>query len=138
LSRIIERTVEFDAPLERVWQAITDAREMAHWFGDSAELDVTPGGAGKFGWKNHGEFSVRVEAVAPPLKLAWRWAKDSDVDVDDGVSTLVEWVLTNRIDGGTVLELKETGFQEDKHFEDNTEGWQAELAELVAYVAKES
>lgn len=134
MTGIIERTVEFDAPRARVWRAITDPREIASWFGDSAELDLRPGGSGSFGWENHGTCSVRVEVVEPPARLVWRWAKDSDVDVDEGVSTSVEWVLKERADGGTILELTESGFETDDHLEENTGGWKAELAELVAFV----
>jgi uncharacterized protein YndB with AHSA1/START domain len=135
MTRAIERTVEFDAPPARVWRAITDPFEIASWFGDSAELDLRPGGSGRFGWEKHGNFAVRVEVVDPPVKLAWRWAKDCDVDVDEGVSTSVEWVLKERADGGTVLELTESGFETDDHLEENSGGWKAELAELVQFVS---
>jgi uncharacterized protein YndB with AHSA1/START domain len=131
MARIIERRLEFDEPPERVWRAITDPTEIASWFGDSAELDLIPGGAGRFGWDKHGSFAVRVEEVDPPIRLAWSWAKEPDVGIDVGVSTLVEWVLTKRPDGGTILDLTESGFVEEKHLEDNTGGWQAELIDLV-------
>ena len=40
-------------------------------------------------------------------------------------------MLTARDDGGTTLRLRETGFRTDLHHRQNTEGWDAELAELV-------
>jgi len=130
MTRTIERMLEFEAPVERVWKAIADPSEIAQWFGDGAELDLRPGGDGTFSWDKHGRFAVRVELVEPPNRISWRWAKDPDVPVDDGPSTLVEWVLSERPGGGTILELRESGFAEDKHFEDNSGGWTAELAEL--------
>jgi uncharacterized protein YndB with AHSA1/START domain len=135
MTRVIEMRIEFDVSPERVWRALTLPEEIASWFGDTAELDLRPGGSGSFGWEDHGTCSVRVEVVEPPTRLVWRWAKDPDVDVDEGVSTSVEWVLKERADGGTLLELTESGFETDDHLEENTGGWKAELAELVAFVS---
>ncbi len=130
MTRMIEKRLEFTASPERVWKAITDPAEIAQWFGDGAKLDLRPGGTGVFSWENHGDFAVRVEQAEPPHRLAWRWAQKPGVAIDEGVSTLVEWVLTRREDGGTILDLRESGFVEDEHCAQNTGGWEAELAEL--------
>jgi uncharacterized protein YndB with AHSA1/START domain len=137
MTQTIERRLEFAAPPERVWRAITDPDEIAHWFGDRAELDLRPGGAGAFSWDNHGDFAVRVELVEPPYRLSWRWAQKPGTAIEEGVSTLVEWVLMRRADGGTILELRESGFVEQGHYEGNTTGWTAELGELEALLARE-
>ncbi len=131
----IEKRLELSASPERVWKAITDPAEIARWFGDSAELDLRPGGDGVFGWDKHGDFAVRIEVFEPPRRLSWRWAREPGTAIDDGVSTLVEWMLTPRADGGTTLELRESGFQEQKHLEGNTTGWDAELGELETLLA---
>jgi hypothetical protein len=39
-----------------------------------------------------------------------------------------------RHDGGTTLVVRESGFLTDKHRAGNVEGWDAETAELVAYL----
>ena len=39
-ERTIEKTLELKAPLDRVWEAITDAEELAKWFGDEAVIDI--------------------------------------------------------------------------------------------------
>lgn len=127
----IERRLELDAPPERVWQALTDPGELSRWFGDSAELDLRPGGEGFFGWETHGRFAVRVDVVEPTKRLAWRWTHKRDSPFDPERSTLVEWTLTPRPGGGTVLELRESGFKEAKHRGENVEGWTQELGELV-------
>lgn len=131
----IEKTLRFDAPPERVWRAITDPAELAAWFGDSAELDLRPGSDGWFGWEEHGRFAVRVEVVEPPHRLAWRWVHQPDTPVDEAPSTLVEWRLTAQPGGGTLLELRESGFDTREHQRQNTEGWKAELGELAAHLA---
>ncbi len=128
----IERTLELNASPERVWRALTEPEELAAWFGDSAELELRPGGGGGFGWETHGRFAVRVEVVEPPRRLAWRWARTPDRPLEDGPSTLVEWELVPREDGGTTLKLRESGFVSDEHREENVQGWTSELAELEA------
>jgi len=138
MARRIEKRLEFAASPERVWKAISDPTEIAQWFGDRAELDLRPGGEGCFIWDKHGHFAVRVEVVEPPHRLSWRWARKPNVAIDEGESTLVEWVLRERPGGGTVLELRESGFTEDKHLEDNTSGWDSELSELSELLTRVS
>lgn len=133
-TNVIERRLELTAPPERVWAALTDPVEIAQWFGDSAELDLRPGGHGYFGWTTHGRFAARVETVEPPSRLAWRWMHAPGADFDEAASTLVEWVLTPRDGGGTILEVRESGFKTEAHLEENTGGWKAELADLTAHL----
>jgi uncharacterized protein YndB with AHSA1/START domain len=40
----IRREIVIDASIERVWEALTSAEQMSQWFGDSAEIDLRPGG----------------------------------------------------------------------------------------------
>ena len=125
-TSIIERRLELTAPPERVWRAITDPQEIAQWFGQGAELELRAGGPGHFEWDSHGRFAVRVEAFEPPTRLVWRWMHEAGAPFDEGASTLVEWALTPRGGGGTILDVRESDFK--------TEGWAAELAELVAFL----
>lgn len=130
-ERTIERTVEFDAPVERVWKAITDPGELSKWFGDRTELELTPGTHGAVIWDEHGTYAVRVEEVDAPRRFVWSWVHEPGVAFDYDASTRVEWRLTARDDGGTTLLLRESGFRTDLHHQQNTEGWTAELAELI-------
>lgn len=134
-ERTVEKTVEFEAGVERVWKAITDPAELSQWFGDETRLDLRPGGDGAMIWKEHGSFAVRVEAVEPPTRLVWSWVHEADTPFDDAPATRVEWTLSEREGGGTTLRLRETGFRTDLHHRQNTQGWDEELAELVALLA---
>lgn len=135
----IERTLDFTAAPERVWRALTDDAELSGWFGARCRLEVRVGGDGMFEWPEHGQggvrFAARVEAVEPGVRLAWRWARESDTQVDAGPSTLVEWTLEPRPNGGTRLRMRETGFTEPHGRTENAHGWQHELGELAAFVA---
>jgi uncharacterized protein YndB with AHSA1/START domain len=131
----IERTLELDASVEEVWRALTDPTEVAGWFGDTAEFSPTVGHEGWFGWEAHGRFAMRVEAFDPPKRFAWRWARDAEKSLDETRSTLVEWTLESRDDGGTRLHLRESGFVRDEDREANVGGWAQELQHLVDHLA---
>ena len=130
-ERTVEKVLELDVTVEKVWSAITDPAELALWFGDEAELDLRPGGDAAMTWEDHGRYAMRVEEVDPPRRLVWSWVHEPGVAFEDAPATRVEWTLTPRDDGGTTLRLCETGFRTDLHHRQNTEGWDAELAELV-------
>ncbi|TPG34561.1 SRPBCC domain-containing protein [Mycolicibacterium hodleri] len=134
----ITRSIDIKAPVEKVWAAITEPDLIAQWFGDTAEFDATPGASGAFGWRDHGgAFRIVVEHVDKPKTLVYRWARDFDVDPTPANSTVVRFDLTATEDG-TRLDLLETGFEEladpQGAQSGNTEGWLAELGELVEFV----
>jgi uncharacterized protein YndB with AHSA1/START domain len=134
----ITRTIDINAPIQRVWDALTKAELIAQWFGDAAELEAIPGGTGFFGWNAHGKFRVVVESAEAPHTLVYRWAhRETDADPTPQNSTVVRFDLTE-IEGGTRLDLRETGFEnladpQTAHAE-NSGGWTAELGDLVAYL----
>lgn len=130
-ERTVEKVLELDAPVERVWRAITDPAELARWFGDEAEVDLRPGGDAAMTWENHGRYAMRIEEVDPPRRLVWSWVHEPDVAFEEAPATRVHWTLTPREDGGTTLHLLETGFRTDLHRGQNDEGWDAELGELA-------
>ena len=72
-ERAVERTVDFDVPVERVWKAITAPAELSKWFGDRTELELTSGSYGAMIWDEHGSFAVRVEEVDAPRRFVWSW-----------------------------------------------------------------
>lgn len=133
----ITRTIDIKAAPAKVWAALTQPDLITQWFGDTCDLDATPGGTGHFGWTAHGaDFRVVVEHVDEPKTLIYRWARESGVDPVRGNSTVVRFDLTE-IAGGTRLTLLETGFDEladpASAQADNADGWTAELAELVEF-----
>jgi uncharacterized protein YndB with AHSA1/START domain len=128
----IERTLELGAPRARVWKAITDPTELVRWFPNRAEWDLRPGGTGVFFWDGYGDFPIQVVTVEEPEYLAWRWGNQTDVGMEPSdETTLVEWWLDERPDGGTTLRLRESGFTTAQHREGNSQGWDEELGELA-------
>ncbi len=135
----IERTVTVDAPASRVWAALTVAEELAQWFGDSAEVDLRPGGAIKLGWSEYDATAAgRVEVVDEPRTFAFSWDVGAD---DDGTiwSTKVTFTLDEEA-GRTVVTVVESGLAtlpDDLHertLRENASGWEGELADLERYL----
>ena len=140
----IERDITIDAPVERVWELITEPEHIGRWFGDAgAQIDLRPGGEMVIRWAEHGTTHGRVVAVEPHTRFSYRWAPfkvPSGDEPVDGNSTLVEFLLAPEGDG-TRLRVVESGFaslatsedQRTKNHASNTGGWQAELGELAEY-----
>jgi len=72
---IIERT--YDAPIEKVWKAITNKDDMKQWYFDLAEFRAEPGFRFTFAGKTReGQTKIHlceVTQVIPGLKLAYTW-----------------------------------------------------------------
>lgn len=130
----IEKKLELDQSPEDVWRALTDPTEVTGWFGDTASFSPELGSEGWFGWEKHGKFAMRVEEFDPPTRFAWRWAREADKSLDETHSTLVEWTVLLREDGGTTLLLKESGFANEESRQDNVGGWKEELKHLVEFL----
>jgi uncharacterized protein YndB with AHSA1/START domain len=143
----IEREVVIDAPVDRVWELVTEPEHLGRWFGDAgAEVDLRPGGELELRWTEYGTSRGRVEAVEPPRRFAFRWAPFKDpggLDPTDGNSTRVEFTLADEGES-TRLRVVETGFaslattdeQRQKNLDGNTEGWRLELGELQEYATR--
>jgi uncharacterized protein YndB with AHSA1/START domain len=139
----IERDVLIDASRERVWEVLTSAADVAHWFGASAEIDLRPGGHAQFGWQDQAVFQAVVERVERPSAFSYRWAREAGTDPGTGTGTLVEFTLTE-VPTGTLLRVVETGFasldlsqtEQDKAAEGNQLGWGDELAQLKEYAER--
>jgi uncharacterized protein YndB with AHSA1/START domain len=132
----IEKTIQLKASPERVWRAITEADEITAWFPETIQWDQQIGSEGWFGWQNHGRYAVSIEKFEPPRFMAWRWARQPDKPLSETDTTLVEWTLTARADGGTTLYLKETGFKTEELRQGNDSGWDAELGEMLEYLGE--
>ena len=91
----IEHDIVIHAPIERVWRVLTEPRYVAQWYAfDGADLDLRPGGALAFYWKEHGAFHGRVAGVDPPHRFAYQFAAlTPEEQPRQGNATLVEFTL---------------------------------------------
>ena len=104
---VVERTVEVPIPPEELWEALADPAALGDWFEADVELDVRPGGPGRFVLADGQGRRALVHEVEPGRRLSFSWWPD-----DDG-----RWRLTERttvtmtlepVPGGTRLRVVET------------------------------
>ena len=129
------------APTERVWALLTEPQYLAAWWtSDGAEVDLRPGGALIFRWREHGTFHARITALEPPRHFAFRWSLFPDEEPAGGNATEVTFTLAP--DGeGTLLRVVETGFSRlrgtaadrEQHLAINRQGWAETFAALTEY-----
>jgi uncharacterized protein YndB with AHSA1/START domain len=138
----IEREIVIEAPPAVVWAIVTQARHLAGWFSDEAEIDLRPGGRMTLTWHGHGTYQGRVETLDPPRVFAFRW-QTREGEFSETNSTLVVMTLEPE-DAGTRLRIVESGFAtlpladeaRSRYADENAKGWVAELGELRDYAAQ--
>ena len=143
----IEKIIELDASVARVWRALTDSEEFGQWFRVKLDGSFKPGAVstGKMtypgfeGWP----WPATVERMEPERLFSFRW---HDYDSKSGVpmakqpTTLVEFRL-QPIPRGTRLTITESGIStlpEPRRLEvlrSNTEGWNIQAQNIAAHVA---
>ena len=82
-----------NAPVQRVWKAITDADEMRQWYFDMTEFKPEPG----FGFQFYGGDETqqwlhlcKITEATPPVKLAYTWKYETFDSVSLVCFTLAE------------------------------------------------
>ena len=136
---IIERT--YDAPIEKVWTALTDRDQMKEWYFDIKEFKAEKGFKFEFtGGDDKVQFLHRCEVIIadPPNKLSYSWTYP-----EYGGYSVVTFELFKEGEKKTRLKLSHEGL--DSFPKDNpnfavtsfTGGWNFILGEsLKNYVEK--
>jgi uncharacterized protein YndB with AHSA1/START domain len=111
---------EYAHPVDRVWTAISDPGELAHWFPSQARIQPRAGGTVVFSGDPHqGDTSGVVLAWEPPHRLAFSWG-------DDELHFLLE-----RVDGGACRLTLVNVLGDRSAAARNAGGWFVCLAELT-------
>ena len=146
----IRKEVTIKAPIERVWRAVSDAREFGTWFGldtngqafeagrtINAKITEPPEYAGM-------PFVMIVQEVVAPRLFSFRWhpyAVEESPDYAAEPTTLVEFVLEPE-GSGTRLTITESGFDsipEERRasaFRSNEEGWSIQAEQVRIYAER--
>lgn len=133
-TRAVEGSVEIDAPVERVWRALTEAAELERWFPLEARVEPGEGGSIWMSWKNEYAGESEILAWDPPrlLRTAWHWHAE-------GAPQLTEYRLEAR-GGVTRLRVVTSGFPADSAWDEWVEGtrrgWRFELRSLRHYLER--
>lgn len=148
MSDRIEKTIALNAPIERVWRALTDHVEFGQWFRVKLDGPFVPGeistGQITYPGFEHVKWQARVKEMAPPRRFSFTWhpyAVDPAVDYDKEPPTLVEFRLEPTA-SGTHLTIVESGFDKlpshrrDEAFRMNDGGWSEQVRNIQAHVGR--
>lgn len=139
----IERSIDISADAERVFALVS---RPGWWINEGAVVEnivETVGDVSTVTHAKYGEFRIRTVESRPPRYVSFRWLggdlANEELDVP---GTLVEFWVEERQAGGVTLRVLESGFstlpvteeQRRKNVEDNTKGWEEELAAARAFV----
>jgi len=139
IPNTITRVLDLAHPQQKVWGALSTIEGLTGWFGSKAEGEVAPGHDVRMYWGDHdAEGTLEVKVVDPMSIFAYCWTI-SGAPEGDPRRTYVEFAL-EPTGSGTRLTVTESGFAQlpdewlEASYQGNTEGWQHELGELVAYL----
>ncbi|WP_181767216.1 SRPBCC family protein [Streptomyces albidus (ex Kaewkla and Franco 2022)] len=120
-----ERT--YPHPIERLWAAVTESEELAHWFPSAVRIEPRAGGTIEFsGDPNLEPSSGTVLAFEPPRRFAFTWGGDElHFELEPAGEGSCTLTLIN------VLESQDTAAR-------NAAGWTVCLAEFDKHVSGET
>jgi uncharacterized protein YndB with AHSA1/START domain len=155
----IEKKIVLNASIDRVWRAISDAKEFGSWFGMAFDGPFVQGNrmtgkivpttvdaeVAKLQKPHEGKaFEITIDRIEPMRKFSFRWhpfAIDPSVDYSKEPTTLVTFDL-EKVSGGTQLTITESGFDKiplarrAEAFKANEGGWQKQTELIAKYLAK--
>lgn len=148
MSDRIEKNIELNAPVEKVWRALTDHLAFGEWFRVKLDGPFVPGkvstGHITYPGYEHVKWHATVKAMDAPRLFSFTWhphAIDPDVDYSDETPTLVEFRLQPS-DKGTRLTVTESGFgalpthRRDEALRSNDGGWDEQIMNIKTYVER--
>lgn len=139
-TRRVRTAIEIGAPVEVVWNALTDPQELVNWF--PLQAQVTPGEGGNLfiSWGQDLQANCRIEVWKPNRHLRTGWFEPSgDATSHHSRGLVVDYKLESR-GGKTFLRLVHSGFgtgsEWDEEYDGVDRGWQYELRSLRHYLER--
>jgi uncharacterized protein YndB with AHSA1/START domain len=144
----IERSTEIDAPVSRVWRALTNHEEFGEWFQVRLDGPFVAGqvstGYMTFPGYEHLRWEAAVQRIEPESLFAFTWhpyAVDPTVNYSGETATLVTFCL-EPAGSGCRLTVTETGFDQipfhrrAEALSSNVRGWAVQLENIKRHVGE--
>jgi uncharacterized protein YndB with AHSA1/START domain len=104
-------------PIEKVWAALTEPRQIQEWWAYAAELELAEGGRARFEWLNGPAVAEgRITRLEPPTAI----------EFDTDIHGRLLWELQPD-DDGTRLRLTVTHAIPDEHVAEVRAGWHVHI-----------
>jgi uncharacterized protein YndB with AHSA1/START domain len=122
-ERSLDLTIDIDATLEEVWQALTTGEGIARWFGPYAAVTPGEGGSVSVGWDPKEMWDTPI-TVWEPLK---RMQTASEMPTKDGkmVRLAVDYYIEALHGGKVRVRLVHSGFDDSESWDGYIDGLDA-------------
>lgn len=142
----IEKNIELEAPVSRVWRALANHKEFGEWFGVELENSFqanhpVKGRIAEPGLE-HLPFEAVVQKMESPRLFSFTWhpyAVDLTIDYSKETPTLVEFRL-EKIPEGTLLTVTESDFDKvpghrrSEAYKMHVQGWAQQMENIQKYL----
>ena len=148
MNNQIEKRIELNAPLSRVWRALTDHREFGEWFRVKLESPFVPGQVARgqilYPGYEHVKWEAVIKEMQPEKLFSFTWhpyAVDPKTDYSGETPTLVEFRLQPS-GQGTLLVITESGFdkipphRQIEALRMNDGGWAEQIRNIERHVTQ--
>ncbi|MCO6438313.1 MAG: SRPBCC domain-containing protein [Phycisphaerae bacterium] len=137
--RTFEMSLDIAAPVEDVWKALTEAKELTRWFPPEARVEPGVNGSVYLAWGEQAPFVWNCKITAWEPNRHVRWSEELHPGGDKSraaVPVSMDFHLEGK-GGSTVLRLVHSGFTTDSawdaYFDGISHGWAFELRSLQHY-----
>lgn len=145
----ITKTIEIAAPVERVWDALTDHEKFGTWFRVALDQPFIVGqpSTGHMTYPGYEDYrwEARVVAIEPMKRFAYEWpATGGDKELMERSTTVPEWTLVEfllePVGDSTRLTVTESGFDKVPEprrsdvMRSNDGGWTEQVRNIRDYV----
>ncbi len=144
-SYTIEQDIEIDAPLDIVWQTVTEPSQISRWFSEQVDFDPAPGALGTLTFPEHDDgtrmvVDITVISIEAPHLFSFRWIYPSGEVATVNNSVLVTFSLNSLAPNRTLLRVTETGLEllemsddeKTSYVQSHSDGWRECAERLTA------
>lgn len=130
---LVARETVLSCSPDEAWRWWTEPERLVQWMGDTADIDLRPGGAIRITYANGAVMMGEVVRVDPPrvLDLTWGWEDPSELVRPGGSRVQVRFEPT---EGGTVVRVRHLDLPGGERA-GHGEGWDYFLARLGGVAA---
>lgn len=135
-GRIVDVTREIHAPVEAVWKALTDAKELERWF--PLHASVQAGEAIELSWGDKVDWRMEIEEEKDLRYLRLGYGQEHHSIVSPEPRRLAVEFFLEAKEGKTMLRIVHAGFGRERNWDDMYDGvrrgWDTESLSLKHYL----
>ncbi len=135
-TRAYAARIDIEAPLERVWAALTTSAAMERWMGAGSKINFQVGGLISGSLDRKRPFSAQIDILTAPRRIRMVHLHPEEVPAFEGA--VADDLLVEFRNGQTIVRVLGSGFPTtDEHgtfYMQRQMGWRQSLARLKVYL----